>query len=296
MCGTQAAYRAHLRRGEPVDDACAGAALRARYRERCGTCGKPVSDGVAKCRVCRRLARERVCEHCREWFTAPSSGSGQRYCSRRCVALAQRNDPDGRRFPPKPPGWTVAAGYGREHQAARVTALAAFAAGDPCARCGSPMNGEDDLDLDHTDDRTGYLGLSHASCNRRAAAIKANGKPPSGRTRQRANAFAPRSCRDCPAVIPWPSKARYCDACGEARRTSPGRVVSPVTVCACGSPIFLVAGRADRTSTRCHGCLVAMATEAAELRATGAKWQAICDYFGYPNPGSLYGLVRKYAA
>jgi hypothetical protein len=39
--------------------------------------------------------------------------------------------------------------------------------GQPCARCGLPMYPWQLLDLDHTDDRSGYLGLSHRACNRR---------------------------------------------------------------------------------------------------------------------------------
>jgi hypothetical protein len=31
-------------------------------------------------------------------------------------------------------------------------------------------------DLDHTDDRRGYLGAAHAKCNRRAGAMKRNAK------------------------------------------------------------------------------------------------------------------------
>jgi hypothetical protein len=59
--------------------------------------------------------------------------------------------------------------------------------GQPCARCGLPMYVTQDLDLDHTDDRTGYLGLSHRSCNRRAgqrktiAILNARGWTPSQR-------------------------------------------------------------------------------------------------------------------
>ena len=60
-------------------------------------------------------------------------------------------------------------GYGPEHRRARRAAIAAHRPDDPCARCDAPL-GEDTsvLDLDHTDDRTGYLGLSHRSCNRSA--------------------------------------------------------------------------------------------------------------------------------
>ena len=57
-------------------------------------------------------------------------------------------------------------GYGVEHQRARAAARAAWRDGDPCARCGGPMRFGDDVDLDHNDDRSGYLGLSHAAYNR----------------------------------------------------------------------------------------------------------------------------------
>jgi len=55
------------------------------------------------------------------------------------------------------------------HKALRRRLLADLARrpGQPCARCGLPMYVTQLLDLDHTDDRTGYLGLSHRACNRR---------------------------------------------------------------------------------------------------------------------------------
>lgn len=60
------------------------------------------------------------------------------------------------------------------HKTRRKRALADLARrpGQPCARCGRPMFVTQLLDLDHTDDRTGYLGLSHRSCNRRAGQRK----------------------------------------------------------------------------------------------------------------------------
>ncbi len=59
--------------------------------------------------------------------------------------------------------------------------------GQPCSRCGLPMYVSQLLDLDHTDDRTGYLGLAHRSCNRRdgqrktTAILNARGWTPSPR-------------------------------------------------------------------------------------------------------------------
>jgi hypothetical protein len=54
----------------------------------------------------------------------------------------------------------------------RLLAQLARSPGQPCARCGLPMWPSQRLDLDHTDDRSGYLGLSHATCNRRAGQAK----------------------------------------------------------------------------------------------------------------------------
>ena len=60
------------------------------------------------------------------------------------------------------------------HKTLRKRLLAQLAArpGAPCPRCGQPMHTAQRLDLDHTDDRSGYLGLSHEACNRRAGQAK----------------------------------------------------------------------------------------------------------------------------
>jgi len=77
--------------------------------------------------------------------------------------------------PPKPPrsprparGNTSARGYGTYHQRLRRYLISIFEPGQPCPRCGGPILAGEPVDLDHTDDRSGYLGLSHAWCNRGA--------------------------------------------------------------------------------------------------------------------------------
>lgn len=78
------------------------------------------------------------------------------------------------------PGNTTARGYGAQHQRLRRVLLATLTtralAGHttPCPRCGEPMHPTQHLDLDHTDDRSGYRGLAHRSCNRSAGAHKSN--------------------------------------------------------------------------------------------------------------------------
>ena len=75
------------------------------------------------------------------------------------------------------------------HKTLRKRLLADLARrpGQPCARCGRPMYVSQLLDLDHTDDRAGYLGLSHRACNRRdgqrktMAILKARGWSPAPR-------------------------------------------------------------------------------------------------------------------
>jgi hypothetical protein len=59
--------------------------------------------------------------------------------------------------------------YGYSHQRIRK-ALLPFAYGRRCHLCGDWMLPGQPLDLDHTPDRTGYRGMTHAKCNRRDGA------------------------------------------------------------------------------------------------------------------------------
>lgn len=74
-------------------------------------------------------------------------------------------------------GKTSQRGYGPQHQALRSRLLNAWRPGQPCARCGQPMNYRwtldsrgrqvSAIDLGHNDQRTGWTGLEHRACNRR---------------------------------------------------------------------------------------------------------------------------------
>lgn len=74
-------------------------------------------------------------------------------------------------------GTTTQRGYGHQHKQARADALAHLQRydGQLCHHCGLPMWHAAGalLDLDHSDDRSGYRGLAHRSCNRRAGQAKA---------------------------------------------------------------------------------------------------------------------------
>jgi hypothetical protein len=70
---------------------------------------------------------------------------------------------------------TVASGYGAEHKHRRAAWAPRVAGGRVhCARCGKLIAPHDDWDLDHRDDRSGYLGPSHRSCNRAHNFLTAN--------------------------------------------------------------------------------------------------------------------------
>lgn len=78
----------------------------------------------------------------------------------------------GERLPP-PRATTTARGYGYQHKRIRA-ALMSSAYGRTCHLCGQPMWRGQDLDLDHTRDRHGYHGMTHASCNRRDGAQRSH--------------------------------------------------------------------------------------------------------------------------
>lgn len=66
-------------------------------------------------------------------------------------------------------------GYGREHWRARAAVQRTVDQGAArCTRCGGAIRPGSAWDLDHTEDRSGYLGPAHAACNRSAGAVKGN--------------------------------------------------------------------------------------------------------------------------
>jgi hypothetical protein len=71
---------------------------------------------------------------------------------------------------------------GGSHKTIR-RAMLPYAPGSPCSRCGRPILPGQAIDLDHTDDRSGYLGFSHARCNRQAGAQLGNARKRAARER-----------------------------------------------------------------------------------------------------------------
>jgi hypothetical protein len=87
-----------------------------------------------------------------------------RFCSPTCRGVWGKRKPK-----------SEAAGYGRAHRRERERWTERIARGFvSCARCGKPIVAGMVWHLDHTDDRRGYLGASHAYCNTAAAARKLN--------------------------------------------------------------------------------------------------------------------------
>lgn len=155
----------------------------------CAVCGdpRPVSWSSANtviCRPCRRRAhglapdqpvnaaralgllatkdpRRGDCQHCGTpvpW--TPGHRSRWKYCSEACFRKARYARGSGSR----PNRATTLRGYDREHQKLRAKLLP-LAYGKLCHLCGEVMEEGEALHLDHTENRTGYRGMSHAACN-----------------------------------------------------------------------------------------------------------------------------------
>ena len=73
-------------------------------------------------------------------------------------------------------GTTVERGYDARHRRERQRVARLIKGGDQvCCRCGNPLPPDipsSAWHLDHTEDRTGYLGPAHKECNERAARSK----------------------------------------------------------------------------------------------------------------------------
>ena len=80
-----------------------------------------------------------------------------------------------------------ARGYGYAHRQLRLQYAPLVKAGMvTCCRCGEWIQPSEPWDLDHSEDRTAYLGPSHQHCNRSAGARKRKGNAPSEPRRSRA--------------------------------------------------------------------------------------------------------------
>ena len=68
---------------------------------------------------------------------------------------------------------TTARGYGARHQQERRKWARLVKTGDAlCVFCEAPIAADEPWDLDHTEDRTGWRGPAHRSCNRSAGGTR----------------------------------------------------------------------------------------------------------------------------
>jgi len=256
----------------------------------CGTTmrggGGLLPQGQAMCRPCRRehpdLApaprRTDLPSHClgcggekeriNHWYCAPCRKRKRNQSSRRSPKLATAEQ----------------MGYGYEHQKLRQDLVAAHRPGAPCARCGQPMTDAPELlDLDHTDDRTGYLGLSHRTCNRVG-------------TRTRIGTID-RVCAGCGVSFKAKSRSQhYCSRpCWDAhrpRRTGPRKRRTPSsprlkpapTTCAVYFPTcercavtFTARTKLKRYCSRACREYLRRTCETCGTTATGVHWSRWCS-------------------
>lgn len=76
---------------------------------------------------------------------------------------------------------TTERGYDAKHKAERARLAPSVERGEwNCARCREPIHPGTPWDLDHDNTREGYLGPSHASCNRAHGARKRNAQAANG--------------------------------------------------------------------------------------------------------------------
>lgn len=143
----------------------------------CCECGKGLRGGGIRlpqgegmCADCRRHHRpEKVelllqCATCSRMFTTTRSHA--RYCNPQCSPWDKRKKP----LTPRDLG-------ARHQQIRRAFAVLVQQGTEHCCLCSEAIHPDDAWDLDHTTDREGYRGASHATCNRREGAMRRNGTP-----------------------------------------------------------------------------------------------------------------------
>jgi hypothetical protein len=141
------------------------------YGSRCKVCDQRISKAQYAAKVERRKAlaklnheiatagKVRLCIRCGE----PVSEQKNKYCDACKPAKVQH----------EPSGSTTQRGYGHRHvKERRRVAKLIKEGGQVCSRCGGLLPPDilsKDWALDHTEDRTGYLGPAHKDCNIKAA-------------------------------------------------------------------------------------------------------------------------------